>query len=254
VYAPGSLPEETDQESHDVTVLERPLGPNIDLYADDWSKGPDQEGDAHAPQELVCLYAKVTYNDDPVANKLVAFQVIDSEGHDIIYRVDDTDKNGIATVCFRVPNTPAFGTWLAIATVDIAQTTVDDTMPFKVGWIVEILSIQLTDDMGTPLTSIKKGETMYFTITLQNIAKSSRTATLTVTVYDDAGQPIGSFAIEDETFMPGPATILNFALLVPSYAFVGVGKAYANAFTAFPVDGGVPLCPEASTQFQIKKP
>jgi PKD repeat protein len=254
VYAPGSLPTETDQEWHLVTVLERPMGPNIDLYADMWSIGPNQEGDAHAPQELVCLYAKVTYNDDPVANKLVAFQVIDANGTDIIYRVDDTDENGIATVCFRIPNKPAFGTWLAIATVDIAQVTKNDTMPFKVGWIIEILSIQLTDSLGNPLLNITKTQTMWFTITLQNIAKSSRTATLTVTVYDDVGQPIGSIAIVDETFTPGESTKLNFALTVPSYAFVGRGKAFANALTALPADGGVPLCPEKSTEFAIKKP
>jgi hypothetical protein len=256
VFAPvgGGIPQ-TDTLTKIVHVEPRPAGAYIDLWADDYSIGLNQPGDAHAPQDLVTLWAKVTYNDDPVGNKLVAFEVKDSHGDSVLFRTAITNDDGICFIEFRIPNSPAFGTWTAIATVEVAGQVKYDIMPFEVGWIIQILSVKLTDQYGNTLTSIVEGTTAYFNVTVLNIAKGSRNATITVTVYDDCNQTIGVFVIEDQRFIPGTSIINEdiISILIPTWSFVGKGKAFANAFTALPINHGVPWCPEAYTEFIIQK-
>jgi len=227
------------------------MGAAIDLYCQKApfdGKGPNVKSDAFAPQELVILYAKVTYNDDPVANKLVGFQVNASDGTLVFTRVAETDESGIAMAEFRIPSDPVFGEWLAYAIVDVAQTTVADTMPFDVGWIIEILSV-------TPVESTySKGETASFTLSIKNLGKTTKTPTITVVVYDECAVPI-AVALVPEWSIEGEATVdFTCDLEIPMWAFVGTATVYANAFTDLPSNDGVPYCPEASASFIIAKP
>jgi PKD repeat protein len=252
VYAPGAVPE-TNSTTKTIKVLPPAMGAQIDLYCQKApfdGKGPDVESDAFAPQELVILYAKVTYNGDPVSDKLVAFQVNSSDGQAILYRVDDTDSDGIAVVEFRIPSKPPNGTWLAWAIVDVAQTTVADTMPFKVGWIVEILSV-------TPqANTYKKGETAKFDLEIKNIAKTSKTPTITIVVYDAVGVPIGWYVIPEWYIEPEVTAPITMEIDIPLTAFKSPPSAmvFANAFTDLPSNNGVPYCPEASASFIIESP
>jgi hypothetical protein len=99
----------------------------IDLYTqkDPFSgKGLNQSSDVFTPQEEVILYAKVTYNDMPIENKLVSFQVINPLGESVMFKTDSTSEDGIATASFRLPdggNETFFGVWSVFATVDIAE-------------------------------------------------------------------------------------------------------------------------------------
>jgi hypothetical protein len=254
VYAPGAVPE-TNCTSHIVTVYPPAMGRAIDLYTlskDPFDgKGPNVECDAFAPQELVILCAKVTYNDDPVANKIVSFIVNASDGTGtlILFRTNMTNAEGIARVEFRIPSDAPFGQWLAYAMVDIAQKRVVDTMPFKVGWIIEILSI-------TPqAASYKKGETAEFELEIQNIAKTLKNATVTVVIYDELAVPIAVITYT-WTILPEETMLFSSELGIPMWAFVGIAYVYANAFTILPTptNEGVPYCPEASSTFIIAKP
>jgi len=120
----------------------------IDLYTQKepyGGRGPNQPSDAFAPQEDVILYAHVTYRDYPVPGKIVAFEV-----HGPINHVENlsfartavTNADGVANVSFRMPwpngyvEEVVFGVWDVIAVVDIAEVVVNDTLTFKVGWIV----------------------------------------------------------------------------------------------------------------------
>jgi PKD repeat protein len=251
VYALGASPE-TDSVTHDVTVIPPPMGANIDLTAPTQApydgEGPNVACDAFAPQQLVILQAKVTYNLEPVEGKLVGFEVTDANGDCVTYRTGVTDSTGVATVEFRIPSMPAFGDWLATAIVDVAGTTVADTMPFKVGWIITLLSVE--PELGV----YYKGDDMFFTVEVVNIAMSSREATLTAVVYDACGVPIGQMVVPGWS-IEGGATVefYDFGIPVPSWAFVSppTAKVYANAFTELPSNDGVPYCPEVSGEFLI---
>jgi PKD repeat protein len=251
VYAPGAVPE-NDTEGHSVMVIPPPTGAYIDLTCNRTpfdGTGIDVANDAWAPQELMVLYAKVTYNLEPVEAKLVGFEVRDSDGDCVLYRVQATSASGIAQIDFRIPSEPVFGDWIAIAIVDVAGTTVADTMPFKVGWIIEILSVTPTNG------PYYKGNNMYFELEIVNIAKTTKTPTITVVVYDECGVPLGQVIIDTwdippETSAPFTTTV---AIHVPQWAFVGLARVYANAFTDLPSANGVPYCPEQSAEFIIKK-
>jgi len=216
-------------------------------------KGVNMSCDAFAPQEEVTLYAYVSYKAEPVENKRVAFEVKDPTGVVWTYRSNNTDEEGIATTSFRIPTTPVFGDWTVYVTVDIAEQTGNDTLTFKVGWIVEILQIETADINGNPKTNFLKSEHIYFNVTVQNMAFTSKKATITIVVYDECRVPIGQVTLQDWTIGSGRTEIFVVDLEIPDWAFVGLGAIYANAYTKPPQYGGTSYCPEISTVFTIAK-
>ncbi len=248
VYAPGAVPE-IDLCCKTVTVVGPSLGAAIDLYTcshpDYNGEGPDVDCDAFAPQALVCLCAKVTYNDDPVEGKIVGFEVRDAEDNCVIYRTSITNASGIDCIEFRIPSMPAFGSWIAIAIVEVAGTVVADTMPFEVGWIIEILSITPTDTSFNKLTNAE------FDLEIKNIGKTTKTPTITVVIYDECKVPIGQVVIDSWDIPAGTTAPFYTEIAIPSWAFVGTAIVYANAYTDLPMYNGVPYCPEAENSFRI---
>jgi hypothetical protein len=83
--------------------------------------------------ETVILFSQVTFNGDPVRNKLVAFQVLNPADNTVTISVAVTDQNGIASISFRVPEiTPSLGVWTAFSTVELDQVAVFNTVNFQV--------------------------------------------------------------------------------------------------------------------------
>jgi hypothetical protein len=118
------------------------LGRSIDLFT---------AKTLYQPQELVTLYALVTYNEAPVALKDVAFQIEGPQNvfHNVsIWRTSRTNSTGIAETSFRIiwpgenPEAITFGTWFVIATVDLFGEVINDTLTFQVHWIIEITNIE----------------------------------------------------------------------------------------------------------------
>ena len=76
-------------------------GGKIDLFTQKLpfnGAGAKQSSDAFQPQELVILYARVTYNEWPVGNQPVAFQV--NGPANVFYNItvvssNFTDENGL---------------------------------------------------------------------------------------------------------------------------------------------------------------
>ena len=230
----------------------------IDLYTqkEPYSgRGPNQPSDAFAPQEEVILYANVTYMGGPVANKLVAFEVHDPSLSSRLTRTAETDGSGLANVSFRIPwpienaETIVFGTWSVLANVEIAEEVVTDTLTFKVCWIVEILKVETVDVNNLSKTSFMKGQHIHFRLTVNNTARVEKVATLTFDVYDESEVPLGVVIREDVKIPPGVTVYFIKDLLIPTWAFVGVGVVSANAYTA----SHAPWCPQVSTTFLITK-
>jgi hypothetical protein len=84
--------------------------------------------------QLVILTSQVTYQGAPVVNKLVAFQILDPTGSTVTIGVAITDKNGFATISFRIPDiSTSFGEWTSFSTVDLDQRILWDIAYFQVG-------------------------------------------------------------------------------------------------------------------------
>jgi len=222
-------------------------------------KGLNQLSDAFAPQEEVILYAHLTYRDAGVANKLVAFEIhgpVNSLNNITFSRTAITNASGIATIDFRIPwstessETIIFGTWKAYAGADIAEVRVEDTLTFKVGWIVEILSIDTVDTDFQPQTIFGEGTYVGVELVLRNIAMVSKMAMLAATFYDEVGVPFGDIMIDDLEIQPGE-NYIHYELRIPECVVVGMAVVNASAYTAPLIEGGLPYCPEVSTSFLI---
>ena len=238
---------------------------SIDLYTQKEphsGRGPNQPSDAFAPQEEVILYAYVTYREDPVPGKIVAFEV-----HGPVNRFENlsftqtavTDANGLANVSFRMtwPNgyreESVFGVWNAIAVVDIATVPVNDTLSFLVGCIVRVAKVETVDSNNVSRTSFMKNERMSFRLTVENIAMTDKIATLIIDVYDNLSVSIGQAVLADKQISTGVTVMLVQDLLIPQWTNSGDGVVYANAYTALPALGGLPWCHDVSTTFSIVK-
>jgi len=215
----------------------------------------DRQVDSYAPQDLVILYAKVTYNGAPVANKEVAFEIHGPENpyHNItIYRQAFTNESGIAQVDFRIPwpdehaEDIVFGNWTIMAKVDIAEMWVMDWHWFYVHWIIDIESVTVT-----PFELVRGIDTATINVTVHNWAKTPRNATITAVIYDELGVPVG--AATTTVTVGGETSIsVSLTIFIPKWAYVGEGIAYVNAFTKLPWECGVCWCPEASARLYIK--
>jgi len=243
-----------DSEKHLIMQVVPSVGADIDVYTEKGGMGdlgpyPFGWSDAYGPQEEVTVHAKVTYNDEPVEYKPVAFEMNDPNGVARDFRVAFTDSSGVATVSFRIPwegsgAEDLFGNWYIYGDVSISEETVQDVVAFRFGYIVSIRSIAVAP------SSLHKLDTMTVDVDLQSISMNSRTVFLTLVACDECNVPIG-LATATFTVDPEDGVSLGHTITIPSWAFVGTGMIYVNVFTIQPYFGGVPYCPEDSAIFIV---
>jgi hypothetical protein len=257
--ANGFVP--TDSKTIQILQVAPSLGPAIDVYTERGGTGifvvatdgpyPYHWSDAYGPQEEVIVYAKVTYNDEPVEYKPVIFEAIDPLGAGRDFRTAFTGAGGIATTSFRIPwegsgAESLFGNWSILGVVSISEQVVSDIVKFKFGYILSIRGITV-DPM-----SLHKGETMTIDVDIASISMTPHDTVLTITACDECGVPIGLayalFTVDPEDGISAGQTIT-----IPSWAYVGMGTIYVNLLTNWPQYSGVPYCPERTTPFIVLK-
>ena len=243
----------TNSTSKTVSVLSFRLVLDVYTQREPFSgKGFNQSSDAFAPQELVMLYGLVTYNDAPVPDKLVSFNVYDPNGTLLASRSNTTNADGIAVASFRLENNATFGTYLVIGSVEVAGHIAEDYLRFEVGWIINIVGLETVDNLGDPKIEFRKGEAVFVNIFLRNIASTPRDVTLTIVMYDEKSQPVAVTAFQT-TVDSGWAELKSaFTLSVPDWGLVGLATIYANALTDWSWNQGVPYCPENSINVTIR--
>jgi len=235
-------------------------GGKIDLFTqkEPYSgKGPNVPSDAFGLGEEVQIYALATYNEYPVQSLLVAFQILGPPNpveNISFYRVAFTDDMGVATISFRIShlNETTFGEWTAIGNTKIDDLTFTDTVSFKVGWIIEIVSLKTINENHTEQEEFTRGSYVGIELVLRNIAMTEKKTSLTVTLYDCLGTFVNATELSDFAVQPnGTLVYTYFFLSLPKSAYVGRATVYACAYTAFPRSNGVPYCPEVSKYFLI---
>jgi len=124
---------------HDWRVIGKTLeyqqeGSNIDIFTQKGGEGNVVGSPPFSLNDEVTFYAKVTYSSFPEQNKFVAFQIINPYGGTYVL-YGETNGSGVASETFRLPSTGTtenFGFWQILATVDVAETVVNDTLEFHV--------------------------------------------------------------------------------------------------------------------------
>jgi hypothetical protein len=249
-----------------VDIMGYVLGLQIDVYTqyaymdpELGGVGPNAPSDAFGPQATVILEAKVTYNLDPVQFKPVTFYIVGPSGNFTQSRVALTDANGIARIEFGLPwpcadYNDTFGIWNVLATVEVRESVKNDTLQFRVGWLVEIVKVTMDKDF------YHKGDHPVFTVTYKTISRQPRSGILTMVVYDELAVPIGE--VPAIPFTVGGAPLLGekeytqemTCLTIPKWAFIGTGHVYTNAYNVPPAEGGVAYCPENVVEISIQRP
>jgi len=235
-------------------------GGKIDLFTqkEPYSgKGPNMPSDAFGPGEEVQIYALATYDEYPVRDLLVAFQILGPPNpveNISFYRVASTDEMGVATISFRIShlNETIFGKWTVIGNTKIDDLTITDTIMFKVGWIVEIVSLKTINENHAEQEEFARESYVGIEMVLRNIAMTEKKTCLTVTIYDSLGMFVNATELGDFAVKPNETLVYTyFFLYVPKSANVGRAVVYACAYTALPTSNGVPYCPGVSKYFLI---
>lgn len=225
------------------------LGWQVDVYTQkqpNSGAGLGQPSDAFGPDDLVLLYANVTYNGASVQHVLVSFSVngppnpVDNITLSLVASSNDT---GTAQTSFRIISpsenveTVAFGTWNVTASIENAS----DYLTFRVGWIVEITALDLNDGIDPP-----QGSPLGVQLSLVNIAMVSQYVTLSILIYDSLNNLVGSVHIENMTVYAG-GTNFSAVVTIPMSAVPGIGNVNVSVYTL----NGTPFSPGKSAPFEI---
>ncbi|MEM2386096.1 MAG: hypothetical protein QXO67_03845 [Candidatus Bathyarchaeia archaeon] len=244
------------KDSIDGTVTVKGLslpGRQIDLYtqypAPFGGQGPNKPSDMFTPQQEVLLYALVTYNYWPLQNKLVSYEIKDPGGKVWDKKTATTNQDGIAVVSFRMPwpcENPEslFGVWTVIATVDIADVVVNDTLQFHYNYLAFVSKVT-TDKL-----EYDHGDTVTISVEVKSYAMQTYNILVTAAITDELGYTIGFAAqtvkIGGATFCSAKTYKLTFTIKIPKWAVAGLAKVHVNVFNKEPAEGGFALCPEYS--------
>lgn len=235
----------TDSTSAIINVISSAL--SIDVFTDKEGIGQGASEGAYGPLQLVPTYALVTTSDTPLADQSVFFTILDANGTSY-YRQGVTNETGIATIqpSFRLPapdfGSPqtGFGTWSITATTSVLNVIANDTTTFTFNYLSGIENITLP-------TSIHATETLPIQLTINNIALSEQWTQLSITIFDQAGIPIGSSTLT-ATQQTQDLTVVDAAITIPSWAFTGQATVYLCLISN---STNIPLAPESIANFNI---
>jgi hypothetical protein len=233
-------------------------GGKIDLFTQKElysGKGINMTSDAFGPGDVVVLYALVTYNQAPFQDLLVTYYV--SVPNDTSFDlVAKTNTSGIAVASFTVPEsdnqTEVSGNWSVSAKALIVDCFCQDTLTFKVDWIVKMISVRTIDSHLNYQSDFGKGGDVGLEIILRSIAMVEKNATISIFMHDELNYPIGYFRTENFEVQPNEKLILLYCkLFIPKWAVVGWATVSVSALTAPASDNGTAYCPSVSTDFYV---
>lgn len=169
-------------------------------------------------REQVEISGNLTQESSPVQGGLVAVEVMDPRG------------------------TPGK---IVARTLPVGATTLPPS-----GWPVEVTGTTLCDINGVSLQSTLRGVGAFFKATVRNNGPVSQPVLVTINIYDNNMIPIGMLSTEF-TMGVGDITDVRGDVDIPRWTTPGASPIYANAYTKWPHEGGVPYCPEKAGNYTL---
>jgi nitrous oxidase accessory protein len=114
---------------------------------------------------------------------------------------------------------------------------------------VKVVQVVSSDQFGNPSSIFNRGAISYFKVMVNNTSVDSETVLVTVNVYDSLSMSLGVVSFKG-LIVPGISTFI-LGIPVSNAAHSGTAVVYANSFTDWPFEGGLPYGPEQSAAFQI---
>ena len=227
------------------------IGRVIDVYTQYpgpfGGQGPMQPSDMFWPQKQVELYANVTYNEWPVQEKDVAFEIRNPQGELVTILTARTDEYGVAHTSFRIPwpcDDPEslFGVWTITATVDIACEVVNDTLWFHFDYLVHWIKVT------TDKPEYGHCENIEVTVEFGSHAMQTYNVLIAVAIHDELNYPIGTAYIWLQIGGATWCTLKNYTVTVeihvPKHAAAGTATIYVSALFDWPMNGGNAIAPQ----------
>ncbi|MBT6646322.1 MAG: hypothetical protein HOB51_02230, partial [Thaumarchaeota archaeon] len=183
----------------------------------------------------------VSVRTSTASNANVAISVSDSDGNNIVTRTVTVDNSGKGEVQFKLSSSAKSGTYVVDATATVSGKKISDSTKFTVSSIssgnITIVSLSPTDQQGNPVSSFTKGKLGFVNVVLDS--DSSTTSLVTINLFDSqlTSLGIGSF----KTTLNSGQSEMSLSFFIPNDAEFGSGDIYANVFSDWPSQGGVPL-------------
>jgi hypothetical protein len=219
-----------------------PSNGTIDVFTDKGGVGIGARSGAYGPQQLVSVYTKITHPTAAIDNIEVSFTV---SYIDTIFnlRSATTNSSGYASIDFRLPllnssSSGMVGNWTIKATASLNEATLSDATQFPFGYLCSVGSIEVP-------SSVHRSDTLLIKIPVSSVDNTTIWSKLTVTLFDQAQIPIGSYSITNTESIANE--LVNATVLIPDWAFTGQATAYICLLSA----DNAALMPETSVNFNI---
>jgi hypothetical protein len=240
-----------DNQSPPQNIPHTPIGGNaivteapvqvIDVYTQRGGTGGNKSSDAFAPQETIFFNASLMYQGAPVPGIIVQFLTYDPHGIPTA-RTAVTGADGIASLNTTLPSSPLFGTYLTVASANTHGSDFNDTVDYKVGWIINIIQIVTCNCTGFTQTQFPRGTLAYFNITLENISFNNKQLFMLLAPTDADNNPIAQNWISCSISSGQTSMLLGFR--IPPWTIPGVGSAFVDAYNKpYWEAGRVAYCP-----------
>jgi hypothetical protein len=263
-YSPG-YKATSPTTTLDIQVEQPYPGGVLDIWTQNGGNGPNVDASSFGPQQIVDLYAYVSYNGAPVVDKTVTFAI---SGPDVpggtVYVTAQSDQSGLAIAQYRLPwqdsdPTSYFGEMTVSGSVDVAQVILTDTCSFYYGYQLNLNSVVITNGdttSGTPtfnrygmggVDSISNdGNIVDATVSVTNTMWNSQTFWISAVIYDNNNVAVAQF-LAQETIGPAAAETsatpasawpttntqtYQISLTIPTWAYVGTATLYVNIFNS----------------------
>ena len=167
--------------------------------------------------ENVQVQGNLTLDGSPVSNGLVAIQIDNHKGAQIVIRVLPTG-----------------------------------TLPPQ-DWRMELVEVVPCDQQGNPKSSFQTGTTAYFKPTIRSTDNINRNVAVSLNLFYVSSMISikAFFPLENYMIQPGETRSPILGVPIPSLSSTGNAIVYACVFTARPKDGGTAYSSEKSATFTI---
>jgi hypothetical protein len=154
-----------------------------------------------------------------------------------------TGADGIASLNTTLPSNPLFGTYLTFASANTHGSDYNDTVDYKVGWIINIIQVVTCNCTGFTQTQFPRGTLAYFNITLENLSFNNKQFFMQLVANDADHVLISQDWIS--CAIPYGQTSMLLGFRVPPWTLPGVGSAYVDAYNnpPWPPWSGSAYCP-----------
>ncbi|MEM3705036.1 MAG: CARDB domain-containing protein [Candidatus Bathyarchaeia archaeon] len=219
-------------------------------------RGPNTPSDSFGPNEAVILFALVTYNGYPRENYFVSFHIRVPEGtYFTLFGV--TNASGIATTNFTIPQkceneTEFFGEWFVLAITIVGNKVVQDTLTFKVDYIVKIIQVRTINENNNYQAFFGIEGDVGLEIALKNMAMIEKNVTLAITIQDEVGVPVNFSIVPNFEVYPNEKPVILYCkAYIPKWSHIGKAIASVVPLTKSINEGGIPYSPAVSVEFFI---